>query len=136
MPPIKRTNIIRRRRRETIRQSVQNSRNNNVDVDVNEIQADNLVPNFKSALNAVPANFLSRNLGSMALICSSCGAKHFNSEVTDRNTCTFTLCSHKAKIKLPPLTCNDFIKNIIEGISLNDRVVKNRASNYFNNIRS
>ena len=87
MPRIKITNITHTRGRGRIRQSIRNSRNNNVDA--NEIQADNLVLNLKSALNAVPANSLSHNLGSMALICSSC-AKHFNSEVTDRNTCTFT----------------------------------------------
>lgn len=73
---------------------------------------DILVDSFKCALNLIPRNFESYSCGSLSLCCSFCGAKHFHSEVTLRNTQAFTLCCHKGKVHLPSLSRNTFFESL------------------------
>ena len=97
---------------------------------------DVLEDSYKCALNVVPCTFHSSYLGSLEMCCLFCSAKHFRSEVTLRNTQTFTLCCHKGKVVLPSPTQNLFFKQLWEGLSSNDISLKNRSKNYFQNIRS
>lgn len=95
-----------------------------------------LVDNFKCALNPFPNNFVSHDCGEINLRCVHCGAKNFESEITMNNRNSFTLCCHKGKAVLPPLSQNNFFNNLYEGLSSNDQGIKNRTKNFFDNIRS
>lgn len=136
MPP-RRTltgRVGRLRDRQRHRQSVSNNNNttdNNIDI-VPII----LVDNFKCALNPLPINFASHDCGQMNLRCRHCEALHFESEITMSDRDSFSLCCHKGKAVLPPLTQNAFFNQLYEGLRSNDHAIKNRSKNYFDNIRS
>lgn len=95
-----------------------------------------LKDSYKCALNPVPPNFESFYLGEMDKICTLCGAKHFKSEITMRGNDKFTLCCHKGKVFLPPLTQNPYFRSLCEGIVSSDASIKQKSQNYLNNIRS
>lgn len=102
----------------------------------NESDPQNLVDSYKVALVYPIRDFVSHKCGSLNLCCSLCGAKHFQSEVTRRNTQAFTSCCHKGKVNLPPLTQNRFFQSLCEGLYSTDVAIKRRSKNYFQNIRS
>lgn len=97
---------------------------------------DNLDDSFKSALNLIPRNFESFHLGEMSFRCSSCGAKHFQAEMTCRDGNLFSLCCHKGKVSLLDLTVNPLLRSLCQGISSADVLIKRRSQNYLQNIRS
>lgn len=107
-------------------------RQRNIINDVSHI----LVDNFKCALNHLPGNFVSHDCGEMNLRCKHCNAYHFESEITMNHKDSFSLCCHKGKSVLPPLTQNEFFNNLYEGLRSNDQQIKNQSKNYFDNIRS
>lgn len=120
----------RNRRGEYLRRS----RNVNTSVDDNLNVA--LIDTFKSALNAVPANFLSSTCGMMNIRCIFCNALHFEGERTGGDLNKFSLCCHKGKVVVPPLTQNPFFNSLYDGLKSSDRVIKKRSKNYFDKIRS
>ncbi|XP_065362023.1 uncharacterized protein LOC135955598 [Calliphora vicina] len=67
--------------------------------------------------------------------CIKCNAKHFSSEVTNRDNDVFTLCCHKGKVVLHPLIQNELFKSLYDGLSSNNVDIKRKSRNYFNNIR-
>lgn len=122
------------RRRDRINKRLQRSAVNENGTNNNPI--DNLDGSFKCALNSIPRNFNSYSCGSMSLRCAFCSAKHFQAEVTLRNTQSFPLCCHKGKIDLSTLGQNTLFKNLCDGLFSNDNSIKRRSKNYFENIRS
>lgn len=113
------------------RQIATNSRDN---VDENLIEQ--LSDTFKIALNLIPSNFCCFDCGEMDLRCIFCNARHFKGEITMRDVNKFTLCCHKGKVALPAFTENNFFKQLFDGVSSSDNIVKMRSKNYFENIRS
>lgn len=131
---------LERRERRSRSNTVANNDEHNDILDFGRSQnldlIDILNDNFKDASNVVPRNFDSFDCGPMELICRFCQAKHFNSEVTQRDMNAFTVCCHKGKVSLLPLTENDFFNDLFNGLSSNDSNVKRRSKNFFENIRS
>lgn len=76
-----------------------------------------LIDKFKVALNLIPNNFISYDVGPMNLECECCKAKHFESEITMRNRTQFTACCHKGKVQLPPLMQNNFFNSFYNNFS-------------------
>lgn len=103
---------------------------------VNDHMIDILSDRFKIAVYLVPRNFESYHIGSMDVLCNSCNAKHFTSEITGQDRHLFTLCCHKGKVHLPPLAQNAFFNGLYYGLSSADQTVKERSKNYFDKIRS
>lgn len=106
----------------------QNIRRNNV--------GNYLIDVYKIALNVVPSQFESFNIGQMNLECQFCKAKHFESEITMRNRTKFTSCCHKGKVFLQPLSQNDFFNSLYQGLRSSDRGIKKRSKQFFEHIRS
>lgn len=103
---------------------IRNSDNQNIEIQ--NINDDNLidliVDDFKVALNLVPRRFESFTIGEMNLICQSCDAKHFSSEITAGDRNNFTQCCHIGKVSLPPLSQNIFFNTLYHNLSSNNSV--------------
>lgn len=97
---------------------------------------DVLNDSFKCELNLVPRYFESFDCGSLELICRFCNAKSFNSEITQGDRNAFSLCCHKGKVNIALPSRNQFFEELYNGLNSNDRIVKKRSKNYFDNIRS
>lgn len=136
--PCRRT-LTGRREREKIRRGTNLNRSRNVNTsdssDVDEGLGVDLIDTFKCALYPVPINFLSHNCGPMNLRCIYCNALHFKAEITDGHINKFTLCCHKGKIALPPLSQNNFFNEIYEGLGSENQLIKRKSANFFENIR-
>lgn len=105
-------------------------------VNANDNLIDVLSETFRVALNLVPRNFDSYNVGPMNLKCRFCDAKHFAFEVTAGDRNAFTMCCHKGKVFLAPLSQNSFFNDLYDGLKSIDPIVKAKSKNYFENIRS
>lgn len=104
--------------------------------EINELIVNELIDSYKCGLDAVPSGFITFSLGEMNNFCVLCGAKHFKSEMTGRDNDKFTICCHKGKTALPPLTQNTFFQKLCEGINSTNASIKQRSANYLENIRS
>lgn len=107
--------------------------NNNL---IDESSSVELQESYKCALNMPPRNFNSYTLGNMTLRCSFCSAKHFQLEITGRESDAFSLCCHKGKVMLPALTPNNYFEKLLKDVNSTNVANKKRAQNYLANIRS
>lgn len=120
-----------------MRSTIQNHVNAHVNNNPNNANnVDVLINSYKVALNLIPRNFESFNCGGLSLRCMYCRALNFQSEITQRSNEAFTLCCHKGKVNLPPISQNIFIENMIKNIDNDDPQIKRRSKNYMTNIRA
>lgn len=111
-------------------------RNDSVsDVNVNDDLSVQLFDHFKAALRAIPENLNSYTCGEMNFCCISCNAKHFESEKTGRQSHVFTLCCHKGKVNLLPISECAFFTELYNDLSSSNSTLKRRSNNSFGNIR-
>lgn len=104
-------------------------------VDNNNNDDNSFVESFRSALNFFPRNFRFHNLGPMDKICIYCNARHFEMEITGGDENKFTLCCHKGKVQLDPLSQNLFFNSFYDNLSSSNPSVRGQAKNYFEQIR-
>lgn len=133
---ISRANYILRCNRNIANTGNGNTNSANVNNEQTNNSIDYLKGTFKCALNVIPANFESYSCGLFNLECRYCRAKHLESEVTLRDRNSFTLCCHKGKVSASELQQNNFFNDLYNDLKSSNTVLKKRAKNYFENIRS
>lgn len=114
-------NITGQRRRDNIRQAVQNLRSPNEELE-------QLVETCTYKIALTNARVQQHSLGEMLLKCQKCGALHFKDEQKGRGE-GFSSCCHKGKVNLPPYRESHYIQSLLNGAN-------HMSKNYKDNIRS